>query len=107
MNSTTSIRREDMTRQELIQEAVWIYAARQEINQEDVELLEALHDQALTDLAGGASHPIADSFLCQQLYLPVGSTFVECVAHILDEIFDTPGDHLEAIRSLIQEEVAQ
>ena len=93
-----------MTQHQLIEEVMWIYAARQEINQEDVELLEALHDQALTDLFGGASHPIADSFLCQQLYLPVGSTFVECVAHILDEVFDTPGDHLAAICSLIQEE---
>ena len=102
--TTTSIRREDMTRQEQIEEAVWIYAARQEINQEDAELLEADHEQALRDLAGGGSPFIADGSLCQQLGLPAGSTFVECIAHTLDEVHDTPGDHLAAIRSLVQED---
>lgn len=89
--------------QDRINEIVWIYAGMQEINVEDVELLETDHAFNLRLLASGDATPpeIADVELCRYLGLLPGSTFVECIAHVLDSVFDTDGEHLEAIRASI------
>ena len=91
---------------EHLKDVLWIYAARGEINPADVPLLEAEHRH---NLQTHGSYVLSDAemrMLSSELGIHHGgrSSYAESLAHVLDCIHDTEGDHLDAIREVMDRE---
>jgi len=89
-----------------LEEICWIYATRGEFDPEDLSVLKTAHQNNLQTMTGVQVAVSADErMLAKDLGIDGcgHSSMAESVAHVLDCVLDTEGDHLEAVRTCIRE----